>query len=103
MLQEVLKSTKTCIFVSVNPNSNKAKLLFAVQFTHHFVYRGRMRSSSEVSRPIIFSVNSLSISIVIWDKHSAAKSLFFVDDASFHIWHEFSFVSLLYMTEFSFF
>ncbi len=58
-----------------------------------------MRSSSEVSRPIIFSVNSLSISIVILDKHSVAKSLFTVDDASFHIGHEFSIVSLVYNTK----
>ncbi len=58
-----------------------------------------MRSSSEVSRPIIFCVNNLSISIVILDRHSAAKSLFSVDDASLHIWHEFSIVSLVYNTE----
>ncbi len=45
ILQEVLEVTKPSIFVTVNPKSNYAKLMFATLLTRFLVFRVILRST----------------------------------------------------------
>ncbi len=63
-MQEVLESTKTCIFVSVNPNSNKAKLLFAILFTRFSMFKEENEFILRGITPDTILRYKLSISIV---------------------------------------